>query len=162
MKKIIINIIIIIITFIKRYKVRSYKDACSFLVNHGSCLTCLWIRDVDTLVWTSIMRWRRRCVTTSTTSTSSDCLTSSSSMSSAMNVPDRPTPALQCTSSGPIATSHSARTLRLNANSGYTSSGTLLSLQRTKCKWLIVLSVQPYANQPQPNKTDWLRLKNIH
>jgi len=100
------------------------------------------------------MRCRRRYVTTARTSTSPCCFTSSSSVSRAMYVPDRPTPALQCTTSGPLAIASSDRTLRLNANSGYTSSGTPLSLHSRKCKCTTVLSAPlSYRASTDTNKT---------
>ena len=87
------------------------------------------------------MRCRRRCVTTAKMSTSADCFAWPSSMVSAMNVPVRPTPALQCTNSGPLAPASSVRTLRMNANNGYMSSGAPLSLHSRNCSCMTLLSV---------------------
>lgn len=122
-----------------------------------------FVRDVtiiykatETWTWTDDILCVRRCWTTSKTWTIPVSCASSRSMSRPMNVPVRPTPALQWTKSrerGKMVLRGSTtigvkvrRTWRRNANSVHTSSGTPLSGQTRYCSWVTCLRSSLWGN----------------
>lgn len=108
------------------------------------CFPAIFV--IFTSIWTQYILCWRRCFTTPFTLTLPVLSAWSRSMSKAINVPVRPTPALQWSRSGPLFDEtelNNERTRRWNASNDQTTSGTDLSGQTRYCSWITVLGGIP-------------------